>query len=414
MKKLYNSNIFWLIVSLLLSLAIWVYVTSIENDDFKQTFRGVQIEVIGESALKTSKNMVITDLDTSYVTIDVTGPRRIVGSLSSSDIVAQLDVSKLSRVSYTSQQYSVVFPDRVDTSKITVTKKTPETVSFVVSNMAEKTIQVKGSFVGSIAEGYKSQKAEFEPSTITVSGPEVYLKNIDYAWVTFGAEDIMETYSTESFFQLMDEQGNEIPADGLSFSSDSVIARLPIIEVRNVPLAVNIVYGAGATEENTSVVIEPQYITLSGDSLLLNDYNQIVLGTIDATKFSAKTEEMSFTIKFDNELNNDTGITEALVTVEISGLSTRTFTVGNIQKGTPPEGFDAEIVSEQLTVTLRGIEEELEKISADDIAAIIDWSDFNAAVGNQELPAKIRVDLDGVSSVGAIFDYTVSVDVKKA
>lgn len=414
MKKLYNSNVFWIIVSLILSLAIWVYVTSIETDDFKQTFRGVQIEVVGESALKTSKNMVITDLDTSYVTIDVTGPRRIVGSLSASDIVAQLDVSKLSRVSFTSQQYSVVFPEGVDTSKITVTRKSPETVSFVVTNMAEKTVQVKGSFVGSVADGYKSQKAEFEPDTITVSGPEVYLKNIDYAWVTFGAENIEETFATESFFQLMDEQGNEIPADGLTFSAESVMAKLPIIEVRNVPLAVNVVYGAGATEENTSVTIEPQYITLSGDTLLLNDYNQIVLGTVDATKFSAKTEAMTYTIKFDNELNNDTGITEAVVTVEISGLSTKTLTVSNIQKGTLPDGFDAEIVSEQLTVTLRGTEEELESITSDDVAAIIDWSDFNAAVGNQELPAKIRVDVDGVSSVGAIFDYTVSVDVKKA
>lgn len=414
MKKLYNSNLFWIIVSLLLSIVMWVYVTSIESDDFRQTFRGVQVEVVGESALRTSKNMVITDLDTSYVTIDVVGPRRIVGALSASDIVAQLDVSKLSRVSFTSQQYSVVFPEGVDTSKITVTRKTPETVSFVVTNMAEKTVQVKGSFVGSIAEGYKSQKAEFEPSTITISGPEVYLKNIDYAWVTFGAENVEETFSTESFFQLMDEQGNEVPTDGLTFSAESVMAKLPILEVRNVPLAVNVIYGAGATEENTTVTIEPQSITLSGDSSILNDYNQIILGTIDTTKFSAKPEEMTFTIKFDNELNNDTGITEAVVNVEVSGLSTKTFNVTNIQKGTLPEGFDAEIVSEQITVTIRGLEEELEKIETDDISAIIDWGDFNAAVGNQELPVKIRIDLEGIASVGALFDYTVTVDVKKA
>ena len=414
MKKLYNSNVFWIVVSVILSIAIWVYVTSIESDDFKQTFRGVPIEVVGESNLKTSKNMVITDLDTSYVTIDVTGPRRIVGSLSASDIVAQLDVSKLSRVSYTSQQYSVVFPDGVDTSKITVTRKSPETVSFVVTNIAEKEIQVKGSFEGSIATGYKAQKAEFEPSSITVTGPENYLKNIEYAWVTFGQENVDETFSEESQLKLMDSEGNICEYDGIELSSDTVIAKLPILEVRNVPLSVNIIYGSGATEENTTVTIEPQYITLSGDSSILNDYNQIVLGTIDATDFSAKTEAMTYSIKFDNELNNDTGITEAVVTVEVSGLSTKSFVVTNLQKGTLPDGFDADIISEQLNVTIRGTEEELSLITADDISAIIDWSDFNAAVGNQSLPAKIRIDVEGTTGAGAIFDYTISVDVRKA
>ena len=35
MKKIYNSKAFWMIVSLLASLAIWVYVTSVETDESK-------------------------------------------------------------------------------------------------------------------------------------------------------------------------------------------------------------------------------------------------------------------------------------------------------------------------------------------------------------------------------------------
>ena len=71
MKKLYDSRAFWMIVSLLASLAIWVYVTSMQSTEFSQTFYGVEVELVGESTLRETKNMVITDLDTSTVTVRI-------------------------------------------------------------------------------------------------------------------------------------------------------------------------------------------------------------------------------------------------------------------------------------------------------------------------------------------------------
>ena len=97
LRKLYDSKAFWVIISLILSLAIWVYVSSVETEEFKQTFRGVHVQLAGETLLRNSRNLVITDLDTSTVTVEVVGPRRIVAALDSDQLSAQIDVSKLSR-----------------------------------------------------------------------------------------------------------------------------------------------------------------------------------------------------------------------------------------------------------------------------------------------------------------------------
>ena len=110
-----------MIVSLICSVIIWVYVASVETEEFKQTFRGVRVQLVGETLLRDSKNLVITDMDTSTVTVEVVGPRRVVGSLDSDQIYAQIDVSKLSRAAYTSQQYSVIFPDGTETGSLSVT-----------------------------------------------------------------------------------------------------------------------------------------------------------------------------------------------------------------------------------------------------------------------------------------------------
>ena len=104
-KKLYDSRAFWMIVSLIASLAIWVYVSSVESDEFKKTFRGVEVKLSGETLLRDSKNHVITDMDTGTVTIEVVGPRRVVAGLDEEKLYAQIDVSKLSRAAYTSLRF---------------------------------------------------------------------------------------------------------------------------------------------------------------------------------------------------------------------------------------------------------------------------------------------------------------------
>ncbi len=410
MKKIYNSKAFWMIVSLLASLAIWVYVTSVETDESKTTFRGVKVELVGEDILRDSKNLVVTDMDTSTVTVEVVGPRRIIGSLSSDQLVAQVDVSKLSRAAYTSQQYTIVYPDGTDTSKLSESRRTPETINFMVSAQTSKSIQVRGSFDGSLAEGYTAEMPVFEPSTITITGSEAYLKDVEYAWVTFGKENVDSTYSVETGFTLMDANNEPCSTTGISFSTDVVTATLPLLTLKEVNLDVNIIEGAGATKANTKITIDPVSVTLAGDSSLLAGMNKIILATIDLTDFSSTFTE-TYTIPIDNELKNTTGVTKATVTVEIVGLETKTFRVTNFSCINATEGYEADIITESKEITLRGTPEALAQIKAENIRAVADLTDYKESTGTY-MP-QVRVYVDGFTDVGAIGENTISIEIRK-
>ena len=410
MKKIYNSKAFWMIVSLLASLAIWVYVTSVETDESKTTFRGVKVELVGEDILKDSKNLVVTDMDTSTVTVEVVGPRRIVGSLSSDQLVAQVDVSKLSRAAYTSQQYTIVYPDGTDTSKLSENRRTPETINFMVSAQTSKSIQVRGSFDGSLAEGYTAEMPVFEPSTITITGSEAYLKDVEYAWVTFSKENVDSTYSVETGFTLMDANNEPCSTTGISFSTDVVTATLPLLTLKEVNLDVNIIEGAGATKANTKITIDPVSVTLAGDSALLAGMNKIILATIDLTDFSSTFTE-TYTIPIDNELKNTTGVTKATVTVEIVGLETKTFRVTNFSCINATEGYEADIITESKEITLRGTPEALAQIKDENIRAVADLTDYKESTGTY-MP-QVKVYVDGFTDVGAIGENTISIEIRK-
>ncbi len=412
MRKLYDSKIFWMIISLAASLAIWIYVTSVEGDEFRQTFRNVRVELVGEETLLSGRNLVITDLDLSSVTVDVTGPRKIVTSLSSSDLVAEIDVSKLTRAAYTTQSYTVVYPDGVDKRNLTVNRKYPETVSFIVSQQTSKSVQVRGGFEGKPGEGYTAEPPVFEPSTITVYGPENYLKNVDHAWVTFGRDvEATSTYSVESGFVLRNAENEAVSTAYLSTSQETVRATLPILEVKTVALGIDLIEGAGATSANTKVNIEPASVTLAGDSAILAGINRVILDTLDLTDF-VTTYKQSYVIPLDNQLRNITGVSEATVTVEIVGLETRTFKVTNISTINEPEGAEVEILSESIDVVLRGTAKDLAAVKAEDISAVADLSDYKDSTGSY-MPS-VNVYVFGLTDVGAVGENTISVEIRKA
>ena len=412
MKKIYDSKLFWVIVSCVLSFVLWIYVTSVQSDEVRQTFRGVRVEMIGESVLRDSRGLVITDLSTSTVSVELIGPRRVIAAMSPEDIRAQIDVSKLTQSSYASMQYTIAYPNRTDTTSISVSRKVPDTVNFTVSKLNSKSIPVRGSFNGSIADGFTAEMVTFEPSEITVSGPDAYLRDISYAWVSFGSETISSTYSIETGYTLMNSADEEADVSGISCSSDVVKATVPILEMKSLPLTVNLIYGAGANENNTKVSIDPEEITLAGDSAILNAMNNVPIATIDLTSFNS-TYTDTYNINFDNSLRNVEGLTEAEVKVEVVGLETKTFTVTNIQCRGVSDGYEADVLSRALTVRLRGTAAQLAAVSESDLVAVADLSNTELATGSNIV--SVRIQVDGSFDVGAVGGpYTITVDIRRA
>ena len=411
-KSILDSKPLWMLISLLISLSIWTYVVSTENSTVTTVFRGVPVEIVGDDILESSRNLIVTDVETNSVRVEIRGPRRIVDALNSEDLTAQVDVSKLTRAAYAAMKYKINYPEGTETRYLTVTSYTPETVNFMVSNLNTITVPVRGGFEGKLAEGFTAESPVFDPATITVTGPDAYLKDVSYAWVTFGAgKTVDSTYTEEVPYTLMNENGEPVSTEYIPGTEGTVEATLPIMEVKDIPLAVSVLEGGGATAENTKITISPDRIRLAGDSAILAGLNQIVLTTIDLTDVRSTFSE-TYPIQYDNNLINISGAIEASVDIEIVGLETETYNVRNISVINGPENAGVEIESENLEVVIRGTAEKLEELSAENIRAVADLTDYRDASGSFMAPVKIYC--DGVSDVGAIGKYTITVNIDRS
>lgn len=408
-NKLLDSKVFWAVISLIASLFIWVYITGTQEEIITQSFNNVEVMLIGEDTLQATRGYVVTNVSAETVSVKISGTRGNIGTLSASDVKAVIDVSLISSTGTLTQYYTLTYPDNVNEDAVSLVSSNPQTISFDVTKMSSKSVPVEAKFVGSTAENYIAGEVEFEPKTIKVSGPESMLEKIDHIYAEMGGDDLTMTRTAEIPIVLIDKDGNTMESEGLEFDVPTVTVTIPISMMKEVPLYVQCVYGAGATEENTVISIEPNKIMISGDTEIVSGINRIDLATIDLTDFSL-THQDTYLIPLPNGVENVTGVAQADVKIEITGVDTKVLTVTNISTRNLPSGYTLEeITTQSLEVRIRAPQDVLDQLQPSNLSAVADLSDITQS-GDMFVP--VRIVVDGFTDAGAVGEYNIGIKVR--
>ena len=409
-NKLFDSNIFWAVVSLLAALCIWVYMTDTQEEPISVTLSGVEVVFEGEDVLQSQRGLVITDVSAETVDVTISGTRINIGRLSSEDVKAVIDGSRASSTSNYNMGYTRRFPSGVDSDAVRLERSSPSTISFQVTRMDERQFPVVAAFKGSVADGYVLGDIEYEPATISVRGPQSVLDSIEDVYAEVTLQDVNSTRTVESGFILRDADGSEISKEGLEFDFDTISVTIPISQMKTVPIYVTYIEGSGATRENTSATLDVKEITIAGDAASVDGINRIEVGPIDLTDFEL-TAEYDLPIVLPNDVENVSGIETVHVEVEINGLEVRSFTVTNIDYTGLPEQYTAELVTHSLTVRIRGTRENLDRLNdpTTSIRAVADLSG-TTATGTMETP-NVDIRVDGVLNTGAVGTYRLTFNI---
>ena len=199
--------------------------------------------------------------------------------------------------------------------------------------------------------------------------------------------------------------------DGLEFDVSTISVTIPVSVIKEVPIYVTLIEGAGATRENTIITPDVQTITIAGDASELDGINRIEVGPIDLTEFEL-TNEYDLSIALPNNVENISGIESVHVTVEITGLEVRSYTVTNISYTGLPEEYQAELVTHSLTVRIRATSEVLDSLSSSNLRAVADLSNTTATGTMDTSNVEIRV--DGFTNAGAVGTYRLTFNVTRA
>ena len=413
--NLNKNKVFLVVLALFCSIMLWVYVTNQEGRVDEVPFTGIKVVLEGEEAMRDSRGLIIKSLDTKNVRVTVSGSPRALARLSAADVTAVIDLSTINKTGNYSLAPKIVFSSAFNSGDLNARVISPAAVNFYVDKLSTKTVDVKGVNNGSTAEGYSSETMQFNPATVKISGPETALAKVDHVWIEVDREDIDATLSFDSTFVLRDKENNIVVDDSIILENDTVNVTIPVVAIKEVDLVIATVPGAGASDENVVKTIEPiSKITLSGDAQVLAGVNSILLDTVDLSKVDGSFTK-TYTIVIPNDTEIIGSVREVTVTLDIVGLETKRVNVpfDNLSLINITDGYEATIMDTSLNnVTLRGSADALAGVSAENVRAVADLSEFGMATGFSSVPVKVYV--DGTTSVGAIGEYKLFIQIKKA
>ena len=410
--KITDSKLFWMVVSLFISLVLWTYVTQQDNSTITRTFSNVKVEFTGEDELENA-GLAIANVDTDEVSVTLRGSRRVMGRLDSSKIAAVIDVGSITCTGEMKWAYYLKYTGiGTDNNNISVVSRNPETISFSISELKSKTVDVKAEFTGTTAYGYYAKDPVVEPTSINISGSSYVLQNIAgvkaYIYGTDESSDLKETISVDSDqFVVLDVNGDEIDKSSLMFSVDHVDVSVPIGTTKMVPLTLNIEDTAGLTKDDCTVSIDPSQVEVTGDPEVLNALDSISLGSFSLEGLG-ESYEQNYDITYPDGVTSVDNVTQAKVKIKVQGMEAREFTVTDITCDNVPDNMIAEPVG-NLTILLRGSPDDLESVSEANLHAVADLANVSHEQGSVTVPVTITCDIEDIGIVGS---YQMAVSLK--
>ena len=399
-----------IVLSVLVAFCMWLYVVNNVSMEDKYTFYNIPVITEGEGLLE-ERNLMIISVSHDDVDVVLSGNRSDLAKVNASNTFAKVDLTTVYEAGERIPlEYTLSYPADVASNALTVEERLPGKVYVTLEERRNKEVPVEIQWIGSTPEGFMSDRENrvLDYTNVTVMGPASVADLIEKAVIQVDLTEQRESISQDYRYTLCDGEGNPVDAALITTNVEQIHLDVKIQLVKEVSLIVDVIYGGGATEKNTTVTVEPQTIRLSGGEAVLEELgDHILLGKVDLSTLE-RSQTLTFPITLPESITNLSNITEAKVDITMKGMTTREFEVDNIQSINVPEGLEVDIIQEKLTVVLRGPAPDLNLIEAEDIFVEVDFTD--AVAGTSTFKATVRLS-EEFSSVGAIKSYSVSAQI---
>lgn len=391
-----------------IAVLLWLYVVTVVSPNSDNRYYNIPINLQGEAVLQDRSLMIVSgELPTASLHLE--GNRTDLNKINSSNISIGVDVSGIGEPGeYTLNLTQPSFLSGVTNNAITVLSKDPGTVTVEVDRRISKPVPVDIQYEGTLPENYMVDKenAALDFETVNIAGPQAVVNQIAMARIDVNLDNQVESLSQQYRYTLCNEKGEPVDAQLIVTDVEAINLTLKIARVKEVMLTLAVVEGGGATEETSTITIDPQVILVSGSDTLLEDMDTLEIGSVNLGTI-ASDEELTFPIKLPDGVTNETGVTEATVKVQFPQLATKKLTVTAIEAVNVPSGLQVQLATKRLEILLRGPKGSVEKLKPEDIKVKVNFSGVTA--GAASVKAEISTNVTGVGAVGT---YNVTATLK--
>ena len=401
-----RNKVLQVIASILVAVAIWVYVDVEKAPERTKTIRDIPVEFSGESTTLADKNLMLLSGYDTTVDLTIKGTKRELVKINKDNVRLVASTSSIDSVGVHTLRWDVVYPDGVQSSALSVDWASKYKVTVTVGELYTKEVPVNCVVTGTVADGYFTGETVLDPTTLVLRGQRDDLLNVAYAKLTVDISDATRSVIQTESVQLYDNDDNPVDNSNIRTNASLIQAKVPVLTTKEVSLAVELSGVPGSAGQSIKTTITPSSVRLIGEADVLESINEIVLATLYIEDLDIWQQNSYVVTAPDGTwLANSNEVATVEITME--GIEEKTVTVDTFSYTNVPSGLYAEVL-DTLDVRLWGLSEELAELEADAITATADLSSVTET-GSFRVP--VTVTISGYRDVAVKGSYEVTVYV---
>lgn len=366
MDKSENRTLIIKIICVLLSLGLWLYVSTVENPLRTYELKNIPVELTNEDSVTNSK-FAIVNKQQFTVDLKLEGSSNEVVKVKKEDfrIIADMSAYALKNGENNIPVQIITYPENID-----IKNNGFLGIKINLEELIEKKFTIKSNVKVTYKEHIYEKEQKISPKTITVTGGKSSVERISDAILTGEEKNIDKNNESEYSIKFVDLLGNEVE----NIKSDSQTAKLSIVVTNGKFVPINL--KTKGTVPHGFVLegyeLSKNSINILGDSQNLAKAEAIDTEVVDMSSLQAESE-------MDVKLNLPEGISvengENTIKVKFKVVKEEITTkkiVCDVQYKNLNEALSLDSSNSTINVTLTGIQAELDKISSQNINVILD------------------------------------------
>ena len=289
MKKMFTDNLWLKILSVLMAILIWIVVLNINDPSKTRTIAGVRVELLNEDII-TGNNQVYDILDGQLVSITVTGPRTIVDTLKAKDFTVTADFKDLSQAN--SIPINVELAEYSYQQKVTINKKSHNTVQLLIEDLEEKEYDIDVRYIGQPEEGYIVANTVLDTPTVKITAPVSVHQNIKQVCVSVDASNASADFETVVPVKVYDSKAVELiqAENNVAVNVTNISAKNTVYYTKKIPIVYDDIENAVNGLEVSNVEVSMREVSVMGRKEVLDMVERLRLPTDTITFEDGNTE----------------------------------------------------------------------------------------------------------------------------
>ncbi|MBE6737148.1 MAG: hypothetical protein E7566_00630 [Ruminococcaceae bacterium] len=393
-SRLLENKKLMLIASFVLAFVFWI----ISSDNISKTIVDVPLQaVLSESAEQ--EGLKVYSVSPEYISVDVSGKRLIVDSLSVDDFTASVDLFNVSRPSTESYQIDVSTKSNMSFS---IDGTNPLRVTVMVDKEVTKTIDVHKLLNFEPDEGYFVE--DDMPATITITGPQSLVKEVKSAYVSDEISVSAENLTTKRTLMVHlcdkddpnDPDSKDVHSEFIKLSNESFVdVNFEFFKVKDeIPITLK-TENEGFTLPHDRYSFEPATLSIAGNEELLfgeDAIEQIEYNLGSISKYQNELVELELDVK--DMLPEGlicTNTEKVKFSLDLSFLSKKQFTATNIET-IGLSSADTYDLPESVKLTVVGTTAALSDLDNDNFSVTYDFTDVvSSEISVAEVPVSVKI-----------------------